>query len=132
MWPTHYPEQCPPKEAFSFNGNLFRFINRNKPVQKDFKSYYDSKPGHDWNGKECQARGLSVYKTLEDCKEMMEVIPALRKKKLAVAQINENCGLLANTPSTNSERHCTWWIPASIIEPCSIFEQTSVSEACNV
>lgn len=132
MWPSHYPVQCPPKEAFSFDGSLFRFINRNSPVQKDFKSYYDSKPGQDWKGKACQARGLSVYKTVEDCKEMMDLIPALRKKKLAVAQIDHNCGLLANTPSTHSERHCTWWVSSSLVEPCSIFTKIDLSEPAHV
>lgn len=128
MWPSHYPTQCPPEEAFTYEGSLYRFINRNNPVPKDFKSYYETKIGNDWGDKACQARGLSVFKTLDDCSEMMRTVPALRKKKVAVATIDSECGLLANTPSTKSKRHCTWWIPKSLSNPCELFEKIDLSE----
>ena len=127
-WPQHYPHQCPPEEADVYSGLLFRFINRPHPTLKDFQSYYDLKPDKDWNGKECQARGLSVYKTVEDCRDVAIKVPGLRKKQIAIGTINDSCGLLAHTPSTTSERHFTWWIPTTHSNICAMFEKLELGE----
>ncbi len=131
-WPEHYPDQCPPKEAYHHHGELFRFINRNNPVARDFRSYYELEPQKDWGEKACQARGLSVVKCALGVKEMRASIPALRRKKVSKAIISAECGMLANTPSSTSERHCTWWIPTSLIEPEKMFETANESEPENV
>ena len=131
-WPEHYPEQCPPKKAFHHQGVLFRFINRNNPVPRDFRSYYELDPEKDWGEQACQARGLSVVKCALGVKEMRDAIPALRRKKVSKAVISMECGMLANTPSSSSERHCTWWIPASLENPEEMFETANESELENV
>jgi hypothetical protein len=128
----HYPEQCPPKLAYCHTGDLYRFINRNNPVQKDFRSYYDMNPTKDWGVKACEARGLSVVKCGSGVLEMRAAIPALRKKKVSKASISENCGLLGDTPSSSSQRHCTWWVPKSIVEPEKLFVTVNESELYNV
>jgi hypothetical protein len=128
----HYPEQCPPEQAYSHAGELFRFINRNNPVPKDFISYYEMNPTKDWGEKACVARGLSVVKCCLGVKEMRAAIPALRKKKVSKANISKNCGLLADTPSSSSQRHCTWWVPKSIVEPNKLFMTIDESELSNV
>lgn len=131
-YPDHYPEQCPPRVAHYHTGDLYRFINRNNPVPKDFKSYYDINPTKNWGGKACQARGLSVVKCGLGVLEMRDAIPALRKKKVSKASISNNCGMLGDTPSSSSKRHCTWWIPKSILEPEKLFVVIHESELSNV
>lgn len=131
-WPEHYPDQCPPKQAYYHNGELYRFINRSNPVSKDFRSYYDKDPKKDWGEQACQARGLSVVKCALGVKEMRDAIPALRRKKVSKATITSSCGMLANTPSSTSQRHCTWWVPVSIVDPERLFVAANESELENV
>lgn len=129
-WPAHYPEQCPPQEAYSYNGEVFRFINRSTPAVKDFISYYERSPSKAWS-EPCQARGLSVLNCLVGLKEMRKSIPALRRKSICKAEMSHNDGLLANTPSNSSARHKTWWVPLSV-DPIDLFEPFDDSELKNV
>lgn len=131
-WPEHYPQQCPPKEAYYHNGDLFRFINRNNPQSRDFKSYYEMSPEKDWGNKACQARGLSVLKCALGVEEMRDAIPALRRKKVSKAIISSVDGMLANTPSSSSQRHCSWWVPASLGNLDQLFVTANESEFENV
>lgn len=108
-WPTHFPSACPPPSAEELTGTVFRFINGATPVEKDFKSHYERNPGSDWGHQACMARGLSVLRTLADCAAMKEAIPALRKKRIAVAEIESSIGVIAPTPSNSCDGHCTWW-----------------------
>lgn len=131
-YPEHYPDQCPPKVAHCHTGDLYRFINRNNPDSSDFRSYYDNNPTKDWGVKACEARGLSVVRCGLGVLEMRAAIPALRKKKVSKASVSENCGVLGETPSSSSKRHCTWWIPKTIVEPEKLFVVISESELSNV
>lgn len=131
-WPEHYPKQCPPESAYVYDGILYRFINRNNPIAKDFKSYYELEPTKDWGAQACQARGLSVLKGLTGVYEMRDAIPALRRKKVSSAKVSHIHGLLADTPSTSSKRHCTWWISSALSNPEDLFQTTSISENVHV
>ena len=91
------------------SGTVYRFINGRTPSEKDFVSHFEREPNKVWSPKECQARGLSVVKTLEDCSAMREGVPALMKKRIAVGTLNSTDGLVAPTPSKSCEGHCTWW-----------------------
>ena len=108
-WPDHFPAQCPPIDAEPVSGEVFRFVGRNNPKAKDFSTYYELKPEKDWGDQACQARGLSVYRNFEVCKKMSLMIPALAKKKLAVAVLEQGDGNIATTPSRNSKDHNTFW-----------------------
>ena len=42
-WPAEFPKQCPPKEAVSYTGKLYRFYARGSaPKDKDFLSFFPS------------------------------------------------------------------------------------------
>jgi hypothetical protein len=115
-FPEYYPEQCPPCDAKDVEGIIFRFTARNTPHQRDFISFYELKIRDD-----CQSMGLSVFLSLEDCDEMKKKVPSMRKKKIASANLNNNYGKFANTPSTNSKRHMTWWVSCHLSEPWTLF-----------
>lgn len=121
-WPDHFPEQCPPVHASPVSGNVFRFISRNAPKHKDFVSFFSINPSKDWGDNSCQANGLSVYSSNEVCAKMAKMIPALAKKKLAVAELNSNDGYIANTPSNNTKHHKTLW---PLISPENLAEKFS-------
>lgn len=108
-WPDHYPENCPPAYAEGFSGVVYRFTNGVNPKPKDFLSYYELRSGKNWEDKACQARGLSVYTTEEDCITAIAMIPALRKKKLCAAELSAEAGVIAPTPSNNNANHKTLW-----------------------
>jgi hypothetical protein len=109
IWPTHYPAQCPPPHAAELKGTIYRFINGKAPADVDFLSHYERKPAGDWGHAPCIARGLSVLRSVEDCHTMRAGVPALRKKRIAVASFKEPAGLIASTPSHTCEGHNTWW-----------------------
>lgn len=126
-WPDHFPEQCPPAHAVDLSGPAFRFINRRQATEYDFTSHYERQPSGDWAGQECKARGLSVLRTYDDCVIMREAVPALRKKRLAVANVTAQVGLVATTPSANCEGHATWWRSVPIATAMQHFSLLSES-----
>ncbi|MNZ65677.1 hypothetical protein D3C78_838750 [compost metagenome] len=109
VWPSHFPDSCPPSHATAVSGLVYRFTNRSNPKHKDFLSYYELNPGHDWGEKACEARGLSVYRAEEDCLAAAARVPALRKKRLAKAFLPHNSGVIAPTKSSNTKNHHTFW-----------------------
>ncbi len=130
-WPDHYPEQCPPESAEPVSGKVYRFVNRTNPKERDFKSNYEQRPGTDWGNQGCQARGLSVFRTIEACDDMAEQVPALAKKKLAVANLSQNDGVIAETPSRNSSKHNTLWPLLDAKEMANRFKSVDIEEAAN-
>lgn len=121
LWPDHYPEKCPPDNAEDVSGVVYRFTNRTNPKHKDFLSYYELKPTENWGEKACQARGLSVYTSEEDCKTALAAMPALRKKRLCVAELSSEAGVIAHTPSKNHHNHKTLWPLVSAQDLAEIF-----------
>lgn len=111
-WPKDYPDQCPPENAEELSGVVFRFINKKTPTSIDFDSHYERNPDGNY-ADPCQARGLSVIRSHDDCNRMRDGVPALRKKKVAFADIRSSVGLIASTPSRTCQGHCTWWLPLS-------------------
>jgi hypothetical protein len=89
---------------------------------KDFLSYKELNPSKSYEGKECQSCGLSVFRTQEDCLKAKAIIPALRKKHVATADLRDPVGLLAATPSYNASNHHTWWIPGTSSRVIDFFE----------
>lgn len=122
VWPSHYPQSCPPATAEPANGPIYRFMNKSVPTAKDFRPYYDADPAKSWGELSCQARGLSVYPDLNACREAASKVPGLAKKKLAVGMMLKSYGVIAETPSRNTSRHLTWWVAPGCPEPETFFE----------
>lgn len=131
-WPDHYPELCPPNNAGHVSGRVFRFTNRTNPKSKDFLSYYDLKPGEEWGRSECNARGLSVYTTEQDCIAAADAVPALRRKHLCVAELPSHAGVIADTPSKNTENHKTLWSLFTAEELSALFTPIESLRMANV
>ncbi|KKO47710.1 hypothetical protein VT06_15445 [Arsukibacterium sp. MJ3] len=131
MWPGHYPERCPPDDVEDVSGVVFRFTNRANPKHKDFLSYYELKPNEDWGDKACQARGLSVYISENDCKTALAAVPALRKKSLCVAELSSETGMIGGTPSKNNYNHKTLWSLISAHDLAEIFMPIDTMKVIN-
>jgi len=126
-YPTHYPKDCPPNNAVPVSGDTYRFTDRAIPKEKDFKSYYEL-------GREdtCQARGLSVYITLEDCIIAAKAVPALKRKHIAKAELLQNHGVIAPTPSKNNYNHNTFWSLVNAQDLSLLFHSVSKMGDTNV
>lgn len=121
QWPDHYPQLCPPSQAVPSDGHIYRFTYGAMPEAKDFRSFYDGAPNKDWGDLACQARGLSVYPTLEACREAANKVPSLAKKKLAAGSLQGSYGMVAETPSKNTSNHMTWWVGSNCPDPVTFF-----------
>jgi hypothetical protein len=58
-------------------------------------------------GKECQARGLSVFREFEDARRFAELYPATGSL-IAQAELDESDGKATPTPYSGNS-HTTWW-----------------------
>lgn len=120
-----FPPKCPPERAEPASGSIFRLVSRATMKPKDFLSYKELNPHKNYEGKECQSCGLSVFRTQEDCSKAKATIPALRKKHVAAADLRDPVGLYAATPSYNTGNHHTWWIPGTSSRVIDFFEVIS-------
>jgi hypothetical protein len=121
VWPSHFPTQCPPTEATELVGIVYRFINKQELTDWDFLSHYERAPHANWSHSPCNCRGLSVVRTSQDYAAMRDAVPALRKKKIAIADINSSVGVISTTPSNSCNDHCTWWRSPTAAEVRAMF-----------
>jgi hypothetical protein len=106
IFPTHYPEECPPKTAKPVSGEVFRFVNKDTPRDLDFESHFVRKLRFE-PSKKCEACGCSVYLSEKAARAKADSIPALRKKQLAKATLSPEWGVIAQTFEPS---HHTWWV----------------------
>jgi hypothetical protein len=111
-WKETLPSGCPPEEASSCQGKLYRFVKQAIPSPEDFISWRAMNPQKDLPNEstECKARGLSVYKDKSDAISQQNRIPYFRKLKIAVSQENPDIGKMASTPSRAAKSHHTLWL----------------------
>jgi hypothetical protein len=125
QWPEHYPEKCPPLDAAPADGPIYRLVRGEAPQEGDFQSQYEKQPKREWGALACQARGLSVFESEEACQDMAAIIPALRKKRIASGIVPSGSGVMASTPSNNSDDHCTLWSLAAATNMATWFTVVS-------
>jgi len=122
---TEFLLGCPPEHAEPASGSIFRLVSPRLMKPNDFLSFKERNPGKNYGNKECQSRGISVFLTQEDCDKAKAIVPALRKKDIAVADLQDPIGHLAATPSHNTKNHHTWWIPGNSSRVIGLFEVVS-------
>ena len=66
QWPDHFPDDCPPENALSASGEVYRLVRKVPPKKLDFKSHRENQPNRKFNAPECTVCGLSVYTDTED------------------------------------------------------------------
>lgn len=124
----HFPNSseytCPPENANTYIGQLFRFAQKDNEVsfedyelassRSNFRSRNKNKPEF-----LCQGSGLSSYKDETAATVAYEKISsnsrAFKRKFKGIYKIIlvESDGVVAPTPSRNSRQHCTWWASKS-------------------
>jgi hypothetical protein len=105
------PKDCPPADANSHAGQVFRLVKADPATIDDFKTYFDLYPGRQWTTREaCPAHGLSIRLTLAaaiaEAKKMRSRIKAAHWE-VAVATLGPKDGHVLQT--FTDPNHHTWW-----------------------
>lgn len=109
MWPSFFPDSCPPTDAVPASGVVYRALLTNPPTEADYRSQAELRP-HRYSG-DCQATGLSVFRSLKELKRIMGM-PNMKRRFKYIGEINlqPQMGKIRNTSSNNSSDHCTLWV----------------------
>ena len=69
-WAEDLPEGCPPPDAIAPGSEIFfRAVLTFPPTEIDFQSQRKQQPNKYYSN-ECEARALSMFSTLEGCKQL--------------------------------------------------------------
>lgn len=114
-WFESLPDSCPPKEAKEPAGDLFyRIMVSEQATESDFLSHRVLYPEKKFKVSECQACSLSVFKDVNECEKILKM-PTFKNKQWYIGEfeLNNNDGLILNTPSPTNPYHFSWWRSSS-------------------
>jgi hypothetical protein len=107
------PPGCPPTDAQTCVGDVYRLIPTLPIDDRGFVSHFALYPGKTWTDG-CQARGLSVSRSYEAAVKVRKRFKAYRTFKIAVASIQGGLGVIKQT---GEAQHHTWWPEDGFILP---------------
>jgi hypothetical protein len=118
---SDWPDHCPPESCVDAQCEVVRIVRSVPLVPGDFLSYAEmGKAPH--AGKECEARGLSVFGKLDDAKHYAALYPYVGDK-FAVGALEPPHGKTLATPRKGNS-HVTWW-PYSGVDRPALFRVLS-------
>ena len=123
VWPSFYPDQCPPAEATPAQGVVLRLVRNDPACEEDFLAW--SVEHGLSTSKPCQSCGVSVFDKLDDVRRMQRRVPSQRRKAVAQGQLTPEMGVVMPTPG-RERSHRTWWIPSGV-EPAGAFRVVGAS-----
>ena len=111
-WAEPLPDGCPPADGQNTNSStaMFRFVKADPPVANDFKSHRELGFFVPQTVTDCEARSVSLFATLEKCKEMRK-LPRLRAMRIARLTLKREWGVVKHRGL-----HVDWW-PCKKSEP---------------
>ena len=115
MFGSHL-EDCPPTDAETASGVVYRIVENNPPDKDDFipmaKSRTRNFKGFKTPEQQCNAHGLSVFRNIQEALEAKDNSKHLSDiSKPAVAELTPSCGLIKGGTSRRYTSHFTWWPP---------------------
>ncbi len=121
-WPPHIPDGCPPPDAPDASGVVYRLVGSDGPSYDDLLPKVLEEPERDYQGMECLAAGLSVYRKRKDLSRLFSY-PTFRNRTMLVAQAQLSPAhgkLKATPPKKIRNSHHTWWWPVGV-DPVHVF-----------
>lgn len=114
-----YPPNCPPATAAAPTGQVvYRVASGQSPAAQDFLSYLEM-GRRIAAGRECLARGLSVYTDKADAENRARLYGGTY---IAEALLDGSSGALAATPNQKTpDSHHTWW-PFDGVDRAALFK----------
>jgi hypothetical protein len=107
---SHFPAQCPPPEAESASGTVFRLVKSDPPTVDDFLSHAEL--GLARTGPACKRCGLSVFRVRDDGIHMHNLYPNIGSY-LAEGELQATHGQTQLTKGA-LPTHTTWWVCVGI------------------
>ena len=107
------PLHCPPEDASSAVGRIYRFVRQDPPSRKDMQSW-EEEGRNSGQGDPCQRCALSILVDEGDIASARAAVPVFRKRKVAVATMLAAHGCIKQTG--NSAWHHSLWLERSIVE----------------
>ena len=120
-WAEPLPENCPPLKAWEPENEIYyRLVDDPaRPKPKDFFSVRKLQPNRNFRRiSECETLGLSVFDTLDACRNAGR-LRGLQHKQVARVTLPPECGVVLQT---GGPAHYSWWLKAAF-DPVSICEQ---------
>lgn len=113
-WPEHFPQNCPPSDAWPAQGEFFRLVPTEPFTEEDFESHVEKflkgqLKQRFWND-ECTASGLSLLATRDGAEATRNAVGPLRGHIITQGRIDQS-GLVKKTSSKTASCHHTWWRP---------------------
>ncbi len=106
-WFETLPENCPPKDSKTVDGQKFyRLTNGLTPTSEDFTSLRIEFPDRDFIDKpECVVRAVSIFADKIDCDKLLK-LPRHKGKNVFELLLNKTDG---NVKQTFIPSHHSWW-----------------------
>ena len=129
QWPDYFPDDCPPQDAQPATGEVYRLVKKNLPESKDFIPLREKKTSEDFDERECQVCGLSVFRSFEDAVKMKNRERGMKNRLIAKGTLSPHLGKIKRTPSSKpyGQSHHTWWVPTEV-EPWSVFHVVQIPQ----
>lgn len=108
IFPSNWPECCPPRDAAEANGVYYRVVRTQVCCEDDFRS--QAELGKAQDGDQCLRVGLSCYTDLDAALHRTKLSPGLGKF-VAVKKLDGSHGKAKSGKGT----HVTWWPYAGIV-----------------
>jgi hypothetical protein len=109
QFPEWFVPDCPPPDAADAKGTVYRFVAEMPLKSSDFVSYHETQERP--NAPACQRCGLSVFRKVEDVRELLLFLwktyprksygPHVVKRELSAAD--------GKIKATGKPGHQTWW-----------------------
>ncbi len=122
VFPKGFPLGCPPEDAASADGVVYRIIKTNPLSPSDFLSAQEMGKPVPANRK-CEGAGLSVFRDKRDAVLCRDKYPRLGERIAEGVLTNEHGKLKPSPRGRNS--HTTWWPYEGVVryEPFKMVEE---------
>lgn len=127
IYDDRLPKQCPPVEAERVNSTLYKAIDGDQPVIRDFHSFAE-RGRKNTDPQKCISWGLSVWPDMNAVMHGRDAIPYFRTKKIIQFSITPEDGCVGYTPSATQPDHHTFWkvFGRNLLNECEIVLEEEV------
>ncbi len=102
-WPDFYPADCPPAEAESASGTVYRLVKHDPARAEDFKSVFEENLRGVKEKQTVNLYGLSVHRDSQDSERLRERLKnrarKFKNRQIAEGSLNSTLGMIRHTPS---------------------------------
>lgn len=107
MWFENLPENCPPRNSASPNGETYYRLAENTDIKcSDFWSHRKLWPKKQFKVPECRARSVSVFSEIDACADLRKLKVHEGKSVVSIV-LNKESGKVQQTG--HSLFHYSWW-----------------------